>query len=117
VTIIRSKSSVPYPYHYATPEQVKNNPTAYRLNCAQRAHGQLLENMPQTMLMMLLAGLRYPVATRWLGLAWMGLRTVYWAGYVYSSKTQGDGRKYGGAFWFVQGLIWALAIGTAGTMI
>lgn len=86
---------------------------AYRLNCAQRAHAQFLENSPQTMMMLLLAGLEYPVATKWLGVTWIVLRIVYWTGYVYSSKEGGQGRLYGGLFWIVQGLIWWLGLLTS----
>lgn len=113
VLLYRRPAGVWYPNPYATAEQAKKNPMAYRLNCAQRAHAQFLENSPQTMLMMLLAGLEYPVATKWLGITWIVLRIVYWAGYVYSSKEGGQGRLYGASFWMVQGLIWFLGLLTS----
>ena len=111
--LYRRRAGICYPNPYATPEQAKKNPMAYRLNCAQRAHAQFLENSPQAMMMMLLAGLEYPVAAKWLGVAWIVMRIVYWAGYVYSSKERGEGRLYGVYFWMVQGLIWCLGLLTS----
>ena len=79
----------------------------------QRAHAQYMENMPQTMASMLIAGLEYPKATAALGLGWIGMRLVYALGYVYSVKPGGEGRLYGVLFWFMQGGIWFLGLLTA----
>lgn len=65
------------------------------------------------MVTMLIAGLEYPRATTALGLGWLAARTVYFGGYVLSSKPKGNGRLYGVPFWFMQGGIWFLSILTA----
>jgi len=51
----------------------------------------------------------YPVAAKWLGVAWIVLRIVYWAGTLYSSKERGMVGYNGVCFWMVQGLygVWA----------
>lgn len=106
VTSLRKPAKVPYPNAYATAEQVKNSKEAYKFNCAQRAHGNLLENMPQAMATLLFAGLFYPQATPILGVTWVLGRVGYAYGYITSDKPDGKGRAYGGFFWLAQlGLI------------
>lgn len=113
VTTLRKPAKVQYPNAYATAEQVKSSPEAYKFNCAQRAHGNLLENMPQTIALLLFNGLIYPRATPVLGLAWILFRSIYAYGYITSSKPNGMGRTYGGAFWLAQIALTGMAI-TAG---
>lgn len=106
VTTLRQRAKVPYPNAYATHEQVKNSPEAYKFNCAQRAHGNLLENMPQTIATLLFSGLFYPQAAPILGLIWVVSRALYAYGYITSNKPSGKGRAIGGGFWIGQlGLI------------
>lgn len=103
VTSLRAAAKVPYPNPYATADQVKNSKEAYKFNCAQRAHGNLLENMPQTMALLLFNGLFFPLTTPVLGLLWVGGRVLYAYGYVTSSmESRGGGRRIGGAFWLAQ---------------
>lgn len=110
VTVLRKDAKVPYPHHYATVEQCKENPTAYRFNCAQRAHGNLLENMPQTMLYILIAGLKWPTASAGLGLGWIVFRSLFAYGYIKSSKPNGNGRFNGAACWLCQAALWGMAV-------
>ncbi|KAE8554706.1 hypothetical protein TMatcc_005761 [Talaromyces marneffei ATCC 18224] len=110
VTSLRKPAKVRYPQCYATPEQCKENPAAQKFNCAQRSHGNLLENMTQTMLFMLVAGLKYPNATAALGTAWIVFRALFAHGYITSEKANGGGRYNGGMFWLVQGALWGLAV-------
>ena len=117
VTSLRKPANVPYPNSYATAEQVKNSKEAYKFNCAQRAHGNLLENLPQTIANLLFAGLFYPQATPLLGLVWATGRAVYAYGYITSDEANGRGRRYGGFFWLAQlGLI-GLSISAALKML
>ena len=51
---------------------------------------------------MLIAGLRYPVATTLLGLTWVVGRIVYALGYTAKNKDNGSGRLAGGFFWLAQ---------------
>jgi glutathione S-transferase len=85
-------------------------PTAEKFNCAQRAHGNLMENMPQTMLFILVAGLKYPQASAAIGSAWVLSRIIYTYGYISSSKSRGAGRLYGVTFWFCQAVLWGMAV-------
>lgn len=101
VTMLRKPAGVPYPNAYATPQQVKESPAAYKFNCAQRSHGNLLENMAQTMLFILFAGLEYPKTATWLGTGWVVARALYTFGYITSSKN-GSGRLIGSWFWLMQ---------------
>ncbi|KAK4609200.1 Microsomal glutathione S-transferase 3 [Fulvia fulva] len=101
VTTFRKAANVPYPNPYATAEQCKSSQEAYQFNCAQRAHGNLLENMPQTIAMLLFAGLFYPTATPVLGAVWVVGRVLYAYGYI-TSKEGGKGRNVGGMFWIAQ---------------
>jgi len=113
----RKAASVPYPNAYASHEKAKENPDAYKFNCAQRAHANLLENMPQTIAFMLFAGLEYPTAAAGLGVGWVVFRILYAFGYVTSAKKNGAGRLYGSGFWFMQAGLWALCMATAVKML
>jgi len=117
VTGFRKPAGVPYPNAYATAQQVKENKDAYKFNCAQRAHQNLMENMPQTMVSTLIAGLEYPKAAAALGAGWLVFRALYAYGYIYSAKAHGSGRAYGGLFWVCQGAIWALCCSTGWKML
>ncbi|OXV09549.1 hypothetical protein Egran_02693 [Elaphomyces granulatus] len=105
---LRTAAKVPYPHCYATVEQCKSNPKAEQFNCAQRAHANFLENSPQTMLYILISGLKYPGVATAIGSVWLISRALYLYGYVYSGKPQGKGRFWGSAFWLCQGALWAL---------
>ena len=104
----RRDAKCPYPNGYASAQEMKTNRAAYEFNCAQRAHTQFLENAPQTMISMLVAGVMYPDSTTVLGTAWLGCRILFLYGYIYSSKEQGKGRLVGSLFWLFQGGLWAL---------
>ncbi|KAL4879053.1 hypothetical protein BJY04DRAFT_194642 [Aspergillus karnatakaensis] len=110
VGTFRKPAGVPYPHTYATVEQCKSNPKAYQFNCAQRAHANFLENAPQTMLSILIAGLKYPQIAAGLGAAWAFFRLLFMFGYVYSDKPQGRGRYNGAFFWFAQAGLWGLSV-------
>ncbi|EXJ64189.1 glutathione S-transferase [Cladophialophora yegresii CBS 114405] len=114
VTFLRKPAKVPYPNAYASHEQAKESQDAYKFNCAQRAHANLLENMPQTMATMLFAGLEYPTATAALGLGWVLARALYAFGYIKYNRRYGLG---GGVFWLCQGGIWAMCCATALKML
>lgn len=110
-TTLRKSAQVPYPNLMATAEQAKSNPAAYKFNLAQRAHGNLLENMSQTIASILVAGLVYPRAAPILGSIWVLGRIIYSYGYIMSTKPQGKGRLYGGPVMYVGQLgLWVLCI-------
>ncbi|OJJ58848.1 hypothetical protein ASPSYDRAFT_89574 [Aspergillus sydowii CBS 593.65] len=106
----RKAAGVPYPHTYATVEQCKSNPKAHKFNCAQRAHANFLENAPQTMLSILVAGVKYPELAAGLGAAWAVFRILFLHGYVYTDKPQGSGRYNGSLFWFMQAGLWGLSV-------
>ncbi|EGD87140.1 hypothetical protein H112_05669 [Trichophyton rubrum D6] len=108
--IKRRAAGIPYPHSYATIEQCKADPKADAFNCAQRAHTNYLENAPQTMLLTLVAGLKYPAATTLIGATWVVMRVLFLYGYVYSGQAAGAGRKYGGGFWFAQMALWGMTV-------
>lgn len=74
----------------------------YLFNCAQRSHGNFNENHTSVVVAMLIAGLRYPVATAVMGLGWSLGRIVYAVGYTSTEKTNGSGRMLGSFFWLFQ---------------
>lgn len=117
VSTHRKAAGVAYPNAYATPQQMKASPEAYRFNCAQRAHANLLENLPQAMLCMLFTGLFHPRAATWLGGIWVGGRVLYAGGYILGSgndeQGKGKGRTIGGGFWLAHFALIGLSIYTA----
>lgn len=117
VTAMRKPAGVQYPNAYASHEKAKENQAAYKFNCAQRSHGNLLENMPQTMAFMLFAGLEYPTATTALGVGWLLSRILYAFGYITSGRKNGTGRLLGSGFWLCQAGLWGMCCATALKML
>ena len=74
-----------------------------------------LENMPQTMITMMVAGLTYPLATAALGIGWLAFRIIYAYGYITADTPKG--RQAGGGFWLMQGGIWGIAAYTGLKML
>ena len=83
----------------ATPEQKKK---MHLFNCAQRAHGNFLEQLPTFLPALLIAGLRYPVAASVMGAGWIAARIAYAIGYTQENKENGKGRLIGAPFWLFQ---------------
>ncbi|KAK2743063.1 hypothetical protein FQN57_005019 [Myotisia sp. PD_48] len=107
---MRKAAKIAYPTTYATVEQCKADPNAYRFNCAQRAHQNYLENMSLAMISTLVAGLRYPTATALVSGAWLAMRGLFAYGYVYSNKPQGKGRYLGGLHFPLYFILWSMSI-------
>ncbi|KAF2191486.1 membrane-associated proteins in eicosanoid and glutathione metabolism [Zopfia rhizophila CBS 207.26] len=110
----RKAAKIPYPYEYASYEQVQTaSPASSKamllFNSAQRAHQNFNENHPSAVAAMLIAGLKYPQAAAILGATWSVNRVIYGWGYTMDMKG-GKGRYYG--------ILWMLAhfglIGYAG---
>ncbi|KAF2803971.1 membrane-associated proteins in eicosanoid and glutathione metabolism [Mytilinidion resinicola] len=105
----RKAASIPYPYEYASYEQVSTAPPAkqhamYLFNCAQRAHQNYNENHPSALAMILIAGIRYPLSTTALGVIWAVNRTIYAVGYTNAEEQgarKGGKGRYRGVGWYV----------------
>lgn len=103
----RKKAGIKYPKAYAdsgdmsaaSPEKKEAMNT---FNCAQRAHGNFLENQPSFVVAMLVAGLRFPVSTALMGAGWIVSRVLFALGYTNKDKPDGSGRMIGAAFWLFQ---------------
>lgn len=99
----RKAAKIPYPYEYASYEQIQTASPASKkamlaFNSAQRAHQNFGENHPTVMGTLLISGLRWPVATAILGAVWSINRIVYAVGYSGSGEQGGKGRYYGAAW-------------------
>jgi len=123
VNFFRKTAGVPYPYMYATPEQYaaaktqKEKDALYLFNCAQRGHGNFLENHTGNLYLMLVAGLKYPVVAAGLGVFWSISRIMYAVGYTNINKKAGSGRYIGsGQFIAFLGLL-GLTIKTGWDML
>jgi glutathione S-transferase len=64
--------------------------------------------MPQTMVMLLVAGLKWPVLSSLLGVGWLGFRGIYAYGYIYGKAKNGGGRRVGTIFWAFQAALWGM---------
>ncbi|KIM29401.1 hypothetical protein M408DRAFT_22772 [Serendipita vermifera MAFF 305830] len=82
VTKHRTLSGVQYPNCYASAEHAKENRAAFLFNCAQRAHMNTLEHLPNVLVSLVWAGVRYPVSSAALGATWIIGRILYTQGYV-----------------------------------
>ncbi|KAK7963841.1 glutathione S-transferase [Apiospora saccharicola] len=90
----RRASGLKYPIPYASEEQAAKDPKAYSFNCAQRAHGNFVENQTPFLAGLLIAGLHYPTAAASLGAAWVAARAAYAVGYA----KRGPQGRLGGFF-------------------
>lgn len=105
--MFRKGAGLGYPAPYADTAQMSSadpekKKAMYLFNCAQRAHGNYLENLPSVIPAMLIGGLRFPVATAIAGLGWSVSRVVYAVGYTDKTKSDGSGRLPGSFFWLFQ---------------
>ncbi|KAF2481368.1 hypothetical protein BDY17DRAFT_187367 [Neohortaea acidophila] len=119
----RKRAGVKYPRYYAENSDITNAESAekkqalYLYNCAQRAHGNWMENHPPFVIALLVAGLRYPIASTALAVGWMVFRTLYAVGYTRSDKTDGKGRLIGTPASFLQLGLYGLMAWTGYTMV
>ncbi|KAI6829550.1 hypothetical protein KC333_g870 [Hortaea werneckii] len=122
VSGFRKQSGVPYPkvlaensdMSAAEPGQKK---AMYLFNCAQRAHGNYLENQPSVAIALLVAGVQYPLWSAGLGAAWLVFRIAYAVGYTREDKSGGEGRLIGAPFWFAQLGLFGLTLWTGVQML
>ena len=103
----RKRAKVGYPNHYASQESIEastaeDKKAKYLYNCAQRAHGNFLENYSAAAICTLVGGVAYPLTAAALGSVWTVFRIMYATGYTRDDKTKGEGRLVGSGFWLAQ---------------
>jgi glutathione S-transferase len=108
----RKAAGIKYPQYYAEKDDFAKADSEdkkhalYLYNCAQRAHGNFIENHAAAAIAMLVAGLRYPIASSVMGVGWSLCRLAYALGYTQKDRKDGKGRLIGSGFWLFQlGLI------------
>ena len=111
VTTHRKIAKIPYPYEYASYEQVQTAPPPKAkamdtFNRAQRGHQNFNENHASAIGAILIAGLKYPVAAAVLGAIWSVNRVVYGIGYTNGGE---KGRYYGGLWMVAHYLLFGLS--------
>jgi len=94
VGMARKKYGVKYPTMYANKAEVKE---ADAFNCYQRAHGNLMENYPQFLMMLFLGGVEHPLTATACGLIWMAGRVAFALGY----QTGDPSKRMNGAFQYI----------------
>ncbi|KAI0872030.1 membrane-associated proteins in eicosanoid and glutathione metabolism [Hypoxylon argillaceum] len=94
--IARKASGIQYPTPYASQELAAKDPKAYSFNLAQRAHSNFTENHAPFVLVLLVAGLRYPTQAAYAGAAWTTGRFAYAYFYTkYGPKARAGGYVVG----------------------
>ncbi|KAF9130265.1 Microsomal glutathione S-transferase 3 [Mortierella sp. 14UC] len=81
VTSYRKIAQVPLPFLYADAQECKEDHKKLIFNCYQRIHQNTLEGFTMYLVMLLIAGLEYPVASAVLGGVWCLGRCLYYYGY------------------------------------
>ncbi|CAM1510272.1 Fc.00g006070.m01.CDS01 [Cosmosporella sp. VM-42] len=95
----RKASGLKYPIPYASNDLAEKDSKAYKFNCAQRAHANFTENQISFLGSLLIAGLRFPVASAVLGAGWALSRVIYAVGYA-AGGPAGRTRGSLGSFFF-----------------
>ncbi|KAG0244373.1 hypothetical protein B0O80DRAFT_275423 [Mortierella sp. GBAus27b] len=88
----RKFAQVPLPFLYADPEECKEDHKKYIFNCYQRVHQNTLEGFAAYLLVLMFAGLKYPIPAAALGGVWILGRVLYFIGYTTGDPTK---RHYG----------------------
>ncbi|KAI8942209.1 hypothetical protein NX059_000293 [Plenodomus lindquistii] len=112
----RKAAKIPYPFEYASYEQVttaspSSKAAMLAFNSAQRAHQNFNENHVTALGAMLIAGLRYPVLSAVCGAVWSVNRVIYAVGYT--NGTEGGKGRYYGIAWMIAHYVLILASGKA----
>lgn len=119
----RKAAKIPYPTPYADSATLSaaasddQKLALHRFNCAQRAHGNFLENSGTAVAAMIVAGVRFPLLTAACGLGWNLGRIVYAAGYTSSPLGSGAGRLRGSFFWLFQAGLLGLTFATGASVL
>ncbi|KAL9097504.1 MAG: hypothetical protein Q9165_000400 [Trypethelium subeluteriae] len=122
IPLYRKSAQVAMPQLYAEHSQIAAAPPAqqkamYVYNCAQRAHANFVENQPSLLISLLIAGLRWPLVSAGLGVAWSVSRVLYSLGYTDETKERGRGR-YVGIWWIpVQSVLFLMAVWVGGEFV
>ncbi|THG98099.1 hypothetical protein EW026_g4028 [Hermanssonia centrifuga] len=82
VSIARKAAKIVYPQMYAEKAQAEASKEAFKFNCAQRAHQNTLEWLPQIIASTLIVGLKYPIPAAALCGLWTASRFLYTFGYT-----------------------------------
>lgn len=93
----RKAAGIKYPVLYASNEEAQKNPAANQFNCAQRAHGNYLENFPNFLVLLAVAGLQYPTLSAGAGALYLVGRVTYALGY----STGDPSKRTKGAFAYI----------------
>ncbi|KAK2072535.1 hypothetical protein P8C59_006883 [Phyllachora maydis] len=110
----RKGAGVQYPNAYASDELAAKDPKAFKFNCAQRAHGQFLEQLTPTVAVLLISGLRFPLASAGMGLGWTLSRILYARGYINNGP---KGRELGAITSYLMSIGLALTSVYTGAML
>lgn len=100
--LYRRAAQLTYPTPYASESDAASSREKYLFNCAQRAHANYVENHAALLAGLLIAGLKYPLLSAGMGVAWCVARVMYAVGYVSPQKEGGKGRLVGSWFWLPQ---------------
>ncbi|KAF8524708.1 membrane-associated proteins in eicosanoid and glutathione metabolism [Hysterangium stoloniferum] len=93
VSRYRKAAKIVYPQLYAEKSEAAASTDAYKFNCAQRAHQNTLETVPQALFLLAVAGLKQPIAAASLCGLWVVARVLYTLEY----SAGGPAKRYRGA--------------------
>jgi len=115
VSRYRKAAKIAYPQLYAEKSEAAASIDAYKFNCAQRAHQNTLETVPQTLFLLIFAGLEHPIAAASLSGLWLLGRVLYTLDY----STGDPAKRVRGAItgYIGQWCLQLLATYTAGRLV
>jgi len=79
---LRKELGVPAPYLYADQAVASKDKNAFRFNCAQRGHQNLLESYPFVLTTLAVSAIHFPLVSAGIGAAWTVGALAFSQGYA-----------------------------------
>ena len=87
-----------------------SSPHATAFNCVQRSHQQIMETLPGYLMIAMIAGVQFPVATTILCSLWLYSRMVWAEGYRTGNAANRYSHPFSRFFWQAMNALWVMAL-------
>ncbi|KDR69218.1 hypothetical protein GALMADRAFT_256057 [Galerina marginata CBS 339.88] len=117
VSRYRKHAGIPYPQMYAEKAEVEKSRDALLFNCAQRAHQNMLEQIPLFYATTVISGLKYPIPTAAAAVVWNISRITYARGYLTGDPNNRTSLVYHCGTLCIAGIVVSAFVATGGWIL